>query len=150
MILKIKKEYFQNLSKGTHTLKVKFNDGHAEGTFVKDDKITFYIIDTQCTATKGMTWEDWFASGLSTSGNNFVVREPRAAGNRLYLNHVSGALDYRLNVFGFSKDMPSYESNDLGLFATGDTEQQLATDTIQNGFTYGLSGGGAGGDNAPE
>lgn len=149
MILKIKKEYFQNLPKGTHTLKVKFNDGHAEGTFVKDDKITFYIIDTQCTATKGMTWRDWFVSTGATSGNTLVVCEPGANANRLYLNHVSGALDYRLNVFGYPKDTPSYNWANLGLFASGDATQQLATDTIQNGFTYGLSGGN-GGENAPE
>jgi hypothetical protein len=76
MILKIDKNCFKDLSKGTHTLKVNFKDGHAEGTFEVDDKITFYIggeLQVPFTATKGQTWADWIASyGMGVTGNNIA------------------------------------------------------------------------------
>ena len=51
MVLKIHKNYFKNLSKGQHTLKVNFKGGYAEGTFMVDNSISFTIVDTVFTAT---------------------------------------------------------------------------------------------------
>lgn len=74
MILKIKKNYFEDLPNGNHTLTVKFNDGHAEGTFEVSDKITFSILGKTFTATAGMTWRDWILSyGQGASTNNVVI-----------------------------------------------------------------------------
>ena len=72
----INKDYFKNLSKGNHTIKVKFKDGYAEGTFKVDDKITFYIneeLQAPFTATSGQTWADWIKSfDVGVSGNGIV------------------------------------------------------------------------------
>ena len=76
MILKINKDYFKNLEKGTHNISVGFTNGKAEGSFVVDDKITFYLHEEEqfpFTATKGMNWAQWIASyGMSATGNNII------------------------------------------------------------------------------
>jgi hypothetical protein len=62
MKLIIDKEYFKNLSNGTHTIKAKFVNGAATASFEKNDKITFYIHMTEqlpFTATYGQTWSEW-------------------------------------------------------------------------------------------
>ena len=43
MLLKINKDYFKNLEKGTHDISIGFTDGKAEGSFMVDDAITFYL-----------------------------------------------------------------------------------------------------------
>ena len=70
----INKNYFKNLSKGMHTLRVNFKDGHAEGPFEVNDKITFSILGKTFTATAGMTWRDWILSyGQGASTNSVVI-----------------------------------------------------------------------------
>jgi hypothetical protein len=142
----INKDYFKNLSKGTHTLRANFKDGYAEGQFEVGDKITFYIIDTQCTATAGMTWMDWFTSSDTVSGNNYVVVD-NTSDRKLYLNHRSGALDYRLNALGCIKEKDSYNFRELALHKKDDDYQQTLLDVIEDGATYGLINTG---DDAPE
>jgi hypothetical protein len=72
----INKDYFKNMPKGTQSLKIKLKDGHAEGTFKVDDKITFYIhpdLEIPFTATVGQTWGEWIiATGGASSGNDVI------------------------------------------------------------------------------
>ena len=76
MLLKINKDYFKNLEKGTHNISIGFTDGKAEGSFMVDDAITFYLhgdYQIPLTATKRMTWADWIMSyNMGTSGNNIL------------------------------------------------------------------------------
>lgn len=92
----INKEYFKNLDKGTHTVRVNFADGYAEGQFEVDDKIYFYISDSdqvQFTATKGQTWAEWIQSfsGSNTSGNGIIWV---SAENELYIDPLYDAFEY--------------------------------------------------------
>lgn len=127
MILKINKKYFENLSKGTHTLKVNFKDGFASGTFEVSDKISFTILDTTFTATKGMTWSDWIISyGQGHSGNNII-----------WVNHSNELfLDCRDNA-SWSQGAPLGSEEDA-LYDSNDVRQTLAT-IIVNGAVYGRS-----------
>lgn len=127
MILKIDKNYFKNLSNGEHSLKVKFNDGHAEGVFQVKNKISFTIIDTVFTATADMTWADWIRSfGIGVSGNNIIWVSPQ---NELYLD---------------CRDFPNWSqgvslgSTEDELYDSNDVRQTLNT-KIVNGMTYGRS-----------
>lgn len=76
MILQINKNYFKDLPKGEHNIKIRFTDGEAKETFVMEDEIVFYIHQEEqfpFTATKNMTWADWIMSyGVGTSGNNIL------------------------------------------------------------------------------
>lgn len=130
MILKIDKNYFKGLPNGNHTLKVKFNDGHAEGTFQVKNKISFTIIDTIFTATAGMTWGDWIKSfNLGTSGNNIIWVDWVEHGSGLYLD----CRDYP----NWSQGQPLGSAEDE-LYDSSDVRQTINT-TIVDGMTYGRS-----------
>ena len=73
MALKIKKECFKDLDLGIHNIKLRFNDGYAEGTFEVKDKITFTIFGTTFSATEDMTWGDWIVSYGIGAGSNGIV-----------------------------------------------------------------------------
>lgn len=127
MILKIKKNYFEDLPNGNHTLTVKFNDGHATGTFEVRNKISFSILGTTFTATAGMTWGDWIMSfGIGVSGNNIVWVSPA---NQLYI-------DTRYDS-NWSQGL-SIGAEEDALYDSSDVRQTLNT-PIVNGAAYGRS-----------
>lgn len=121
----IDKDYFKNLSKGTHTLRVNFKDGYAEGQFEVDNKITFYILDETFTATKDMSWSEWITSyGVGVTGNGIVwVSDNRA----LYIDpRHKASWSYGYGVGNISEL----------LFDTDANQQQLAS-IIVDGMQYG-------------
>lgn len=124
----INKDYFKNLSKGTHTLKVKFKDGYTEGSFEVDNKITFTIMGESFTATAGQTWGEWILSFNSgVSGNGILWVSPTA--NGLFL-------DTRVqNTWGQGLALGAEED---ALYDSNDIRQTLNT-TIVNGASYGRS-----------
>lgn len=133
MIIKINKDYFKNLSKGTHNIKVNMKDGHAEGTFEVNDKITFYIHQEEqfpFTATAGMTFGEWIQSfGMGTSGNNIIW---------VGFDNKTLYIDPRSDAFG---DYNPYESESLGssslLFMDSDYNNVSLSDQIVAGAVYG-------------
>lgn len=127
MILKINKDYFKNLANGEHSLKVRFKDGHAEGTFEVKNKISFSILGTTFTATAGMTWADWIMSfGIGVSGNNIVWVSPD---NQLYI-------DTRYDS-NWSQGL-SIGAEEDALYDSSDVRQTLNTQIV-NGAAYGRS-----------
>lgn len=125
----IDKEYFKSLSKGTHTLKAKFKDGHAEGQFTVDDKITFYIhMEEQFpfTATRGQTWSDWMQSfaDCSTSGNGILYV---SADKKLYVDPLNNTMS---DYYGW------YSTCDASLKFINDSweEQTLDSVIVPNGI----------------
>lgn len=127
MILKINKDYFKNLANGEHSLKVRFKDGHAEGTFEVKNKISFSILGTAFTATAGMTWGDWIKSfGIGVSGNNIVWVSPD---NQLYI-------DTRYDS-NWSQGL-SIGAEEDALYDSSDVRQTLNTQIV-NGAAYGRS-----------
>ena len=127
MILKINKDYFKNLANGDHSLKVRFKDGHAEGTFEVKNKISFSILGTTFTATAGMTWGDWIMSFcIGASGNNIVWVSPA---NQLYI-------DTRYDP-NWSQGL-SIGAEEDALYDSNDVRQTLNT-PIVNGADYGRS-----------
>ena len=136
MQLIIDKKAFENLSDGTHSLRVDFKDGFTVGKFHKGNGITFTIMGVVCTATEDMTWRDWFISYGSVSGNNYIMRDN--GDGYLYINHLSK--DVYGDVFkSFSTTTPSYNIPELALFAQdGATSPEKETNKIRNGCAYGL------------
>lgn len=127
MILKIKKNYFEGLPNGNHTLTVKFNDGHAVGTFEVRNKISFTILGTTFTATAGMTWGDWIQSfNIGVSGNNIIWV---STANQLYI-------DTRYDS-NWSQGM-SIGAEEDALYDDNDVRQALNT-VIVDGGVYGRS-----------
>lgn len=125
----IDKDYFKNLSKGTHNIKVNMRDGYAEGQFTVDDKITFYIhMEEQFpfTATKGQTWADWILSfaGANTSGNGILYV---SADQKLYVDPLNNAMS---DYYG------SYGTADASLKFINDSweEQTLNSVIVPNGI----------------
>lgn len=135
MIIKINKDYFKNLSKGTHNIKVNLRDGYAEGEFRVDDKITFYIHQEEqfpFTATAGMTFGEWIQSfGIGTSGNNIIW---------VGFDNKTLYIDPRSDAFG---DYSPYASESLGssslLFMDSDYNNVSLSDKIVAGAVYGCS-----------
>ena len=132
MILKINKDYFKNLANGTHTLKVNFKDGHAEGQFEVKNKITFTILDTTFTATAGMTWNDWNLSYGTGAGGNGIIGFGATVGTtkKVYLDPR-----YKNEWSWNSGGLWSYEDE---LYDANDVAQHTST-VIQNGGVYGRS-----------
>lgn len=132
MIIKINKDYFKNLSKGTHNIKVNLRDGYAEGEFRVDDKITFYIHQEEqfpFTATAGMTFGEWIQSfGIGTSGNNIIW---------VGFDNKTLYIDPRSDAFG---DYSPYASESLGssslLFMDSDYNNVSLSDKIVAGAVY--------------
>lgn len=123
----IDKNYFKTLNKGTHTVRVNFKDGHAQGTFEVTDQITFTILDTTFTATRGMTWTDWLESYAQASGNGIVWVSNSA---QLYLDpRYKPSWSEMSNNPGAFEDL-LYDSNDV---------QQTLKSVIVNGMVYGRS-----------
>lgn len=130
MVLTIKKEAFKNVTSGTYSLKIKFNNGYAEGLFEVKNKISFTIVDTVFTATAGMTWGDWIASfNRGTSGNHIIWVSPNSQGAQLYLD----CKDYP----NWSQGVPLGSEEDA-LYDSNDVRQTLTT-KIVDGATYGRS-----------
>ena len=126
----INKDYFKNFASGIYSLKIKFNDGHAEGTFEVKNKISFTIIDTVFTATTGMTWGDWIASfNLGTSGNHIIWVSPISQGAQLYLD-CKDYPNWNQGVPLGSEEDALYDSNDV---------RQTLTTKIVDGAIYGRS-----------
>lgn len=131
----INKDYFKNLSKGTHNIKVNLRDGYAEGEFRVDDKITFYIHQEEqfpFTATAGMTFGEWIQSfGIGTSGNNIIW---------VGFDNKTLYIDPRSDAFG---DYSPYASESLGssslLFMDSDYNNVSLSDKIVAGAVYGCS-----------
>lgn len=123
----IDKNYFTNLPKGTHNLKVHFNDGYAEGQFTVTDKISFTILDVPFTASAGMTWTDWLESYAQASGNGIVWVSNSA---QLFLDPR-----YKPSWSEMSNNPGAYE--DL-LYDSNDVQQTLSS-VIVNGMVYGRS-----------
>jgi uncharacterized membrane protein len=141
MQLNIDKKAFANLPKGAHSLRVDFKDGFSVGKFYKSKMITFTIMGVVCTATKDMTWQDWFDSYETGSGNVYITRDTLPSsegGGYLYINHFSN--DIYGDLFeNFPKTKPSYEIAELALFALdGATSQEKVTNKILDGGVYGL------------
>lgn len=125
----INKDYFKNLSKGTHTLRANFKDGYAEGQFTVDDKITFYIhMEEQFpfTATRGQTWSAWMQSfaDWNTSGNGILYV---AADQKLYIDPLNNTMS---DYYG------SYRTADASLKFINDSweEQTLNSIIVPNGI----------------
>lgn len=131
----IDKDYFKNLSKGTHTLRANFKDGYAEGEFTVNDKITFYIHQEEqfpFTATAGMTFGEWIQSfGIGTSGNNIIW---------VGFDNKTLYIDPRSDAFG---DYSPYASESLGssslLFMDSDYNNVSLSDEIIAGAVYGCA-----------
>lgn len=129
----INKNYFKNLSKGVHTLRVNFKDGHAEGQFEVNDKITFTILDTTFTATAGMTWDAWNKSyGMGAGGNGIIGFGTTVGTTKVYLDPR-----YKNEWSWNSGGLWSYEDE---LYDANDIAQHAST-VIQNGGVYGRSSG---------
>ena len=127
MILKIDKNYFKSLVNGEHKLKVRFKDGHAEGVFEVKDKISFSILGTTFTATKGMTWGDWIKSfNVGASGNDIVWVSTT---EQLYID-----TRYKPN---WDQGFP-IGSEEEALYDSDDVRQTLHT-PIVDGASYGRS-----------
>lgn len=125
----INKNYFKNLSKGTHTLRANFKDGYAEGQFRVDDKITFYIhMEEQFpfTATRGQTWSDWMQSfaDWNTSGNGILYV---SADQKLYVDPLNNTMS---DYYG------RYSTGDASLKFINDSweEQTLDSVIVPNGI----------------
>lgn len=128
MILELNKNCFKGLEVGTHTLRVRFKDGHAESNFEVKNKISFTIIDTVFTATEGMTWGDWIMSyNIGTSGNHILWVSPTA--NELYLD----CRDYP----NWSQGLPLGSAEDE-FYDSNDVRQTLDTPIVNNAI-YGRS-----------
>lgn len=127
----IDKNYFTNLPKGTHNLKVHFNDGYAEGQFTVTDKISFTILDVPFTASAGMTWNDWILSyAVSASGNGIVMYGTEVGNPKLYID-PRYANEWSWNSGGLFSDEDE-------LFDSADTPQ-TGNLVIVNGMSYGRS-----------
>lgn len=121
------------LNKGTHTLRVNFKDGYAEGQFSVDDKITFYIhMEEQFpfTATVGQTWSDWMQSfaNCNTSGNGILYV---SADKKLYVDPLNNTMS---DYYGM------YSNGDASLRFINDSfeEQTLSSVIVPNGI-YGTT-----------
>jgi hypothetical protein len=131
MILELNKNCFEGLENGTHTLKVRFKDGHAESNFEVKDKISFTIIDTVFTATADMTWGDWITSyNIGTSGNNILWVNPENQGLYLNCSNYPTWSQYNQGALLGDEIDAFYDSNDV---------RQTLNTPIVNGALYGRS-----------
>jgi hypothetical protein len=127
MVLKINKDYFKNLANGKYSLKVRFSDGHAEGTFEVKNKISFTILGITFTATAGMTWADWIKSfAIGASGNGIIWI---SLANQLYIDTRYNS-NWSLGASIGSEEDALYDSNDV---------RQTLNTPIINGASYGRS-----------
>lgn len=132
MIIKINKDCFKNLSKGTHNIKINMRDGYAEGQFTVDDKITFYIgedLQLPFTATKGQNWADWILSyGFGVTGNNIAWV---GFDNRTIYIDPRGT-----EHFGSYYSHYNLGDSSLALYDSSYTVPQYINSEIQAGMTY--------------
>lgn len=127
----INKNYFKNLSKGTHAIKVHFKNGYAQDTFTVSEAITFTILGDTFTATAGMTWDDWIKTGGSSTGNGKVTYGMNAIGNPIVYIDPRYKNDWAMSSGGlFSAEDELFNSSDV---------LQYASTAIVNGMAYGRS-----------
>ena len=139
MIIRINKDHFKNFSNGTHTLRVNYVNGYAEGTFEVRDSITFYLNDVAFTATTGMTWGEWILSfGQSATENGIVAVAGVSQDAKIHLNPTYHA--WQSTKYPNSKYSDTF-SAEFELF-NGDV-LQLPNSVIVHNARYGQA------DNAP-
>lgn len=129
MILHIKKEAFENLSNGVHTIKASFVDGYGESQVEVKDKISFTIMNEVFTATAGMTWAEWMQSyGFGGWGNYILWLNEN---KELFLDHRHNS-SWNLETTLGSAENAFFDSNDV---------RQTLNDVIRDGGVYGKESG---------